>query len=159
MVRGLIKLANHLDENGHEKEANFLDSMIRRLAQEGERPLEGFTYEKLMKLKRELNPATRRQPPTKTRPVETTPPTLRQKQNQLNSSLKALRERQRRFAKDEINPSDLTYTARGFGIASDVADVLADWNESYPNYPMSDRKERLGLGKGTKITWVALALA
>jgi hypothetical protein len=72
---------------------------------------------------------------------------------------KALRTRQRRFDKDEINPSDLTYTARGFGIASDVADVLADWNESYPNYPMSDKEERLGLGKGTKITWVELHLA
>jgi len=156
MIKGLTRLASHLDKSGHEKEANFLDSMIRRLAEEANRPLGDLSYEELKERSLQLMPGLQ---PTRTRPVKTAPPSLRQKQNQLNSSLKALRTRQRRFDKDEINPSDLTYTARGFGIASDVADVLADWNESYPNYPMSDKEERLGLGKGTKITWVELHLA
>ena len=129
MIKELIKLSNHLDAKGLRKESNYLDAVIRKIAN----PLHGTN------------------PTNQPRAVPSQASSLDQLMGQLNLSLKKLRDAANKDNHDRIVGTD--YIAKGFGVGKFIDQALEEWNAENDT-KFASRTERLGVGEGVKITWV-----
>jgi hypothetical protein len=132
MINGLISLANHLDTNGYEKEAVFLDRVISLAAKNPD-------------ILSDPNDVIFDEPKS---------PNTQASRLALNSILNSIRTiRTRRSDHDDGAQNDGTYILGGFGMVSDAEAALDEYNYQYPKSQMSMEHEPMDDGK-TKITWV-----
>ena len=138
MIKELVVLASHLDSKGLIREADWLDDIINKVAQQTAQPLYGNN------------------PINQPRIAPNNPPTHDQLMGQLNLRLKALRDKDAedkgKSNHDKIIGHD--YIAKGFGVGKFIDQALREWNAE-SDIKLTSKVERLGVGEGVKITWVS----